>query len=389
MSRACDPRRLAAFMIAYYATNCMYQSFLSLYYTAVAFSSAQIGIINACVALVSIAAQPVWGIAADRARDRAGLVALLAVLAAASMFAFRWSARFVPLMLLACVFAGFYTSIQPMGDAIILKALNDAGKPFGPIRMAGGLSFAVCGVLFGMLLNAPGRDRQIPLYIAGLCLIVAASTTALPRTSGGQSGGGRSMRFSALLEQRELVRLLCFMAPVQLTMGYFYTFFSPHFMTLSGANSALLGVGYFIAAVSEVPFLLNADRWFDRFGAGTLLCASAASLALRWVLVGLAGNVWCALATQMLHGGGFIVMTVCMAKYISRTVPEELQASGQMLLSIVTFGIARVAGNLGGGLLAGWLGRGRVFFICSAICLLTLLVGGRSVSRLGRGDRMG
>ena len=179
------------------------------------------------------------------------------------------------------------------------------------------------------------------------------------------------------------------MAPVQLTMGYFYTFFSPHFMTLSGANSALLGVGYFIAAVSEVPFLLNADRWFDRFGAGTLLCASAASLALRWVLVGLAGNVWCALATQMLHGGGFIVMTVCMAKYISRTVPEELQASGQMLLSIVTFGIARVAGNLGGGLLAGWLGRGRVFFICSAICLLTLLVGGRSVSRLGRGDRMG
>ena len=61
-------------------------------------------------------------------------------------------------------------------------------------------------------------------------------------------------------------------------------------------------------------------------------------------------------------------------KYISLTVPTELQASGQMLLAVVSFGIARVVGNLGGGLLADAMGRQNVFFITAGICLLTLCI---------------
>ena len=372
-------RRLALFMVAYYLTHCMYQSFMSLYYTAIPFSSARIGLINAGVALVSIAAQPLWGTVGDRTGDRRQLIALLALASAGAVFACRWFTGFLPLLLLACLFSCFYTSLQPMGDAVILARLNEAGLPFGPFRLAGGLAFAVGGIAFGRLLNAPGRARQVPVYTAALCLLVAASTRALPRTAGGQSTGGRRMRFSALFRCRPLVWLLAFMAPVQITMGYFYTFFSPHFMSLPGANSSLLGLCYFIAAMSEVPFLLLSDRLFDRFGAGPMMCVSAATLGLRWLVLGLAGSAWAAMASQLLHGWGFIVMSVCMAKYISRTVPPELQASGQMLLAIFSFGLARAFGNLAGGLLAGWLGRQNVFFFSAAVCALTLAVGGRKM----------
>ena len=380
MSRPRYPYHLAIFMIAYYVTNCMYQSFMSLFYTSVGFSSARIGLINAGVALVSIAAQPLWGTVGDRTRSRGLLIALLAVASAASVYAFRWFTDFAPLLLLSCLFSCFYTSLQPMGDSIILRVLDERDQPFGPIRMSGGVAFAVFGIIFGRLLNAPGRDRLIPVYTAALCLGVAAATLSLPHTAGSQSAGGRRMHFSALFRHRELMKLLLFLAPIQVTMGYFYTFFSPHFMSLPNANSALLGVCYFVAAMSEVPFLLMSDKLFDRYGTGRLMCVSAATLALRWLLVGLGGSVYVALASQLLHGWGFIVMTVCMAKYISRSVPPELQASGQMLLAIFTFGIARAFGNLAGGLLAGWIGRQSVFFICSAVCALTLLFGGKRVA---------
>ena len=377
------PYHLMIFMIAYYLTNCMYQSYMSLYYTAIDFSSAQIGLVNAAVALVSMAAQPLWGTVGDRTKNRGLLIALLAVASALSAWAFGRFRTFWPLLLLACVFSCTYTSLQPMGDSILLNHLNARDLPFGPFRLAGGLSFAVGSILFGQLLAPEGRTLLIPAYTAVLCLLTALSTLVLPRTAGGQSRG-RKMRFTELFKHRTLIRLLMFMAPVQITMGYFYTFFSPHYMSLPGATSAGLGLCYFISACSEAPFLIVSDRLFDRFGAGRMMCLSAATLALRWLLLGLGGSVYVAMLSQVLHGWGFIVMTVCMAKYISRDVPEELQASGQMLLAIVSFGISRAFGNLAGGLLAGWMGRGNVFFACAAVCLLTLLVGGSAV---WRGDK--
>ena len=367
------PVHLAFFLMAYYVTNCMYQSYMSLYYTAIRFTSAQIGAINAGVALVSMAFQPVWGTVGDRTKNRGLLLAALAVASAVSVYAFRWFAGFVPLLLLACLFSCFYTSLQPMGDSIILKELDRRELPFGPFRLAGGLSFAVSGMVFGRLLDAPGREMLVPVYTAALCLLTALSTLSLPRTAGGQSSG-KKMRFSELFKQRELMRLLAFMAPIQITMGYFYTFFSPHFVSLEGGSSARLGLCYFISACSEVPFLLMSDKLFDRYGAGPLMRLSAVTLAVRWLMLGLSGNVYVAMLSQVMHGWGFIVMTVCMAKYISRSVPEALQASGQMLLAIVSFGIARAFGNLAGGLLAGWLGRQNVFLGCAGVCIAALAI---------------
>lgn len=373
MSRRRWPIHLSFFLMAYYITNCMYQSYMSLYYTGIQFNSAQIGAINAGVALVSMAAQPVWGTLGDRTKNRGLLLAALAVASAASAFAFRWFTGFAPLLLLACLFSCFYTSLQPMGDSIILKELDRRGLPFGPFRLSGGLAFAVAGVIFGQVLNRPGRVALIPVYTAGLCLLTALSTLSLPRTAGGQSSG-KKMRFTELFKQRELMGLLAFMAPVQITMGYFYTFFSPHFVSLEGGTAGRLGLCYFISACSEIPFLLMSDKLFDRYGAGRLMRFSAVTLAIRWLMLGLSDNVYVAMASQVLHGWGFIVMTVCMAKYIARSVPEELQASGQMLLAIVSFGIARAFGNLAGGLLAGWMGRQNVFLACAAVCVVTLVI---------------
>ena len=76
-----------------------------------------------------------------------------------------------------------------------------------------------------------------------------------------------------------------------------------------------------------------------------------------------------------------------MAKYVSRSVPEELQASGQMLLAVVRFGVARAFGNLAGGLLAGWLGRQNVFLACAGLCVAApclAFIGTKSLTKRGK-----
>ena len=161
--------------------------------------------------------------------------------------------------------------------------------------------------------------------------------------------------------------LLLFVTLLQCTMGYFYTFFSIHFKSLEGANSTLLGWCYFLSAISEVPFLLNADRLFDKLGAGKLMSICALALTLRWILLSSFPNIYVAAGSQILHGWGFIVMTVSMSKYMSAAVPDELKASGQMMLALVGFGIARVFGILGGGLLSEALGGVQAGFAVMAL----------------------
>jgi len=367
---------MALFMAVYYMTNSIYQGYMSLFYTSIRFSSAQIGVINTAVALSSLGGQPLWGSLGDRSRSRRRLIALLSLAAAGAVLAFRAADGFAGQLCLAALFAFFYTAIQPMGDAVVLKRLQAEDLPYGPLRLCGCAAFALSGLVFGRIIDGAGRASRVPLFTAIACALTGLSAMALPVSPGGQAENGRRMSFAALIKHRDLIRLLALMAPVQITMGYFYTFFAPHFTSLDGGSESLLGACYLISAASEVPFLLMADRLFDRFGAGRLMCSAALSLAIRWTLLASGSTVAAAMFSQVFHGWGFIVMTVCMAKYISRTVPRELQASGQMLLAIVSFGIARTAGNLGGGFLADVMGRQNVFWICAGMCAVTLCIFG-------------
>ena len=120
------------------------------------------------------------------------------------------------------------------------------------------------------------------------------------------------------------------------------------------------------SSMAELPFLLFADRLYERFGAGKLMCVSALCMALRWTLLAAFPSVPVAMASQLLHGGGFIVMTVSMAKHMNATVPPELKSSGQMLIAVVGFGIARAFGILGGGLVASAMGSIQMGFALMA-----------------------
>lgn len=365
--------KCASFLMAYYITNSVFQSYMSLYYKDLNLSDTQIGLINAMIAMVSVFAMQFWGKMGDRTKSRNRLLFFMCLASSAIMLCVRVVSVFWVLLVMITLFASFYTSLQPMGDSIVLESLDRAKRPFGPVRMAGGLSFAVVAMLFGNILDVIGDTAAIVYAVAILCIVMAFTALYLPPVAGAQKKGDKK-NMLALFKSRDLLIIFAFMVPLQITYGYFYAFFSPHFMSLPNATSGLLGWCYFISATSEVPFLLNADRLFKKFGAGRLMCISAFTLTLRWLLVGTATNVYVAMASQLLHFWGFIVITVTTSKYIQATVPEELKASGQLLLSVFGFGVARVIGYFGGGVLSDMFGRNTVFLICAGVCLVCLVI---------------
>ena len=368
------PWRYAAFMITYYTVNAVYQGYISKYFQMRGATTAHLSVLLAAAPMISIVSQPFWGMRGDRAKSRNRVLRLMILLGVGLILMLPLSNAFGWMLLFNALFAAQYTSIQPMGDSIILESLLARGnQPFGPLRLCGSLSFAVVNLVFGLLV---GERFEWVIYLTAALLVgVFLSTYLLPSTPGHQAETGRKMSLADLFRVPGMPPLLALFMMLQLCMGYFYSFFSIHFTSLPGGSMTLLGLAYFISATSELPFLLNADRLFDRLGAGRLMCLSALTMLTRWVLLAACPNVAVVLCSQVLHGGGFIVMSVSMAKHVNATVPAELKSSGQLLLAVVGFGLARVFGILGGGLLSSALGGTRhAFLIMAGVCALALIL---------------
>ena len=354
MKKSSDfPWKYGLFLACYYLANAVYQSYASKYFESVGMSHVQLTILLAAAPIISIIMQPIWGMIGDRMKLRNIVLRMLIVVSAGLVLTYRLSNAFWWLMSVSVLFSAFYTSIQPMGDSIILEALQEKKHPFGPLRMMGCLAFAVGNLFIGYAID--GRMNWVVYLTAGVLLLTLLAERALPPTPGHQSTGEK-MNMLAILKLPHMAGLLVMLMLMQLTMGYFYSYYSIHFTSLPGGTTTLLGLCYFLSATSEVPFLLNADRLFDKLGVGKLMSICAAALTLRWVLLACFPNIYVAMGSQVLHGWGFIVMTVSTSKYMSAIVPDELKASGQMLLAVVGFGIARVFGILGGGLLSNAMG---------------------------------
>ena len=370
--------KLAVYMASYYLAHAVYQSYMSLFYQSRGLSPSQIGAIFAGVAFLSVGAQLLWGTVGDRSQSVPRVLRLLLLCSAGLLLCCLAAHTFPALFLLSLAFGFFYMPVQPLSDAVALSKLNREKKPFGPIRLMGAIAFSLSALVSGFLIDAQGRENRIVLIAAGLMLLAAGCSLLLAR----EPGRGAKRWAGELLRDRSLMALLGFTLPMQATMGYFYSCFPTHFLSLPGANSAMLGWAHFLASVAEIPFLLFCDRLYRRFGAPRMLAAAAVALCLRWGILGLFQDVCLALFSQALHGMGYIVVTVSMAKYISQHVPEDLRNSGQTLLCLFSFGVARVLGNLLGGLAAGWLGMQKGFLLCSGICLLSLLLYPRKADAL-------
>ncbi|MBQ1945501.1 MAG: MFS transporter [Clostridia bacterium] len=361
----------ALYLMLYYSIQVFYQGFLSKFYQQQGISGTPLMLLLVSAPLVAVFALPVWGTFSDRSRKRRRVLQLALLIALIIMPCLYLSASPYVILPLICVFGGCYIAVQPMGDSLILEKLQSENQPFGPVRLAGCLTFACVNLIGGILIK--DDYSLIPLIVSVGIALVLLGTRLLPDLPGHQQSG-KKLAFSKVLKLPHIIPVLLLMMIMQMCLGYFYSYYSIYFTSLPGGSSGLLGLAYFLSASSETPFLLWGHKLFKRWGAGRLMLISAASLALRFLLLGVAQHAYLALASQVLHGLGFIVFTVSTSQYVSRVAPDELKTSAQMLLSVAGFGLARVPGILFGGMLGQYFGGEKsVFLVLSVICLAALI----------------
>ncbi|MCX7749261.1 MAG: MFS transporter [Clostridia bacterium] len=362
--------------VAYYIINFMafaiFSTFTPVFLNDMHYDQTSIGALLSVGAFVSIAAQPFWGLASDRANYKISILKILILANSISFCALAFYNNFYYALLIMAVFSFFQSPLPPLSDAITLEYLETTKWKFGPIRMMGTIGFAISAYGAGFLINR-NIDNIFIIYLIFSALTLTV-TFFLPKIRGHQAKKDR-VSLLKLFENKEMILLMIFNLVISISTNFYGVFFPIHFEKI-GADKSLLGLAIFIATVSEIPFLLFANKVLDKLGTKRVLFASAFMTALRWLLIYFISNPYILLPFQLLHGFTFIVFAYSMATYINEKVPKELKASGQTMYALVSFSTARIIGGLLGGILSDLYGIKIIFLFSSILCFGVLLVFG-------------
>jgi len=370
------PGELRIFFLYYffiYMNTAVYGTFAPVYFEHIGFSHTQVGMLLSAGPLVAILAQPLWGTVTDRSKTKNRVLLLLLASCALCMAAFPLSVHFFYVLLLICLFMFFQTPAFAIGDAMTLETLDKRGfdsGTFSYIRMAGTIGFALMSVVFGWI--ARGHIEWMFPVNAAIFVISCLLLLRMPPVEGHQRHG-RKMHMGMLFRHRKLMLYMSVCFVLQVTLGFYYAFY-PIYAQELGADNAWIGWSMLISSLSEVPFLLLSGFVFRKVPIPYILLGAGAIAALRWYLYSVIENPLWIFPIQLLHGLIFIVLSVTMAIFINREVPNELKASGQTLHALLCMGIARIIGSFLGGVAADAFGLKQVFFYNSLVAVACVAV---------------
>jgi MFS family permease len=358
---------MAGYYIFYFAAVGIYLPFLPLFLTRLNMNSLQIGFLMSVGPLAGIFAQAVWGTLADRYHRRKEYLLMALTLTAIISFSLSFGKSFTTLAVLLLLYALTNSPITALSDALVLNTLEDR-KDYGKIRRWGSLGFALTAALGGLVFSY--LDLAWFGAIEGIILLGSllwAKSLSNPRDTMQAVSTMPSPFFSVVKAPGLVVFLMItflFMAPY----NAYSVFFGWHMQTL-GASRWWIGLGWTIAALSEMLVFSKGSAWLRRFHPQQLIAMAGIIFTLRWVGYSVVQDYHLIVLLQISQSLSFALFYLAGVEYLNLLLPPYLQGSAQSAFNAVSFGISAIVGTVG----AGWLIRvGEVELMYRISALLTV-----------------
>jgi len=144
-----------------------------------------------------------------------------------------------------------------------------------------------------------------------------------------------------------------------------------NFLTLRisflGGGALIIGAAAAFQALTEIPtmgYTHVLTRRLSHRGLYAIGCAVYVVVFLAWAFV---SDAFTAALLKLAIGVAFALTYVASVVIADELSPAHLRATGQVLMKSVLFGLAPIAGSLGGGLIYGTLGPRAMFLISTVV----------------------
>ena len=339
--------------------------FIPLYLAQRGLSAGGVGAVLAASALAALCAGLGWAYLADRKVGAERLV--VGATGAASLTA---------LLLPAAAGAAAMTAVivvltivrSPLGllDPITLRRLRTTSRTdYARIRLRMSAGWTASAITSGAIYQAGGL-RLIPFIYVPLTLVAGAWIW-------------RSVKPEGRIAEDEVARPPVKMPAVPLSMlGFLVACLllgvslaaTQNFLILQidylGGGAMLVGAAAAFQAVTEIPTMGYTHVLTKRISHRVLFASGCAIYLVVFIAWAFVTSPLVAALLKLVIGVAFALTFVAAVMIANSLTPSRLRATGQALVKSVLFGVAPIAGALGGGLLYGSLGA-RVMFLAATV----------------------
>jgi MFS transporter, PPP family, 3-phenylpropionic acid transporter len=367
---------MAGYYTFYYAAVGIYLPFLPLFLTYSHMNSLEIGFLMSIGPLAGIFAQAIWGVLADRHQRSKEYLMLALFLTAIICFLFTQAKGFSTFAWLLFLYATTNSPIIPLSDALVISTLTDR-RNYGKIRRWGSFGFALTAALGGLIFShfALSWFGVIESFILLICIAWAKFLPNphehIPRLPGKPSTLTNVVKTPGLLVF--LIITLLYLVPY----NAYTAFFGLHMQTL-GANRFWIGLGWTIAALSEMLVFTKGSTCLKWLSPHKLIVLAGIVFVIRWMFYSFVQDYHLIVIMQISQCVSFALFYLAGVEYLNLLMPVYFQGSAQSAFNAVSFGISAIVGTSG----AGWLIRiADIYLFYKVSALLT--VGGIILAHYG------
>lgn len=340
----------ALYLFIYYGFGA-FSPLITQYYKSIHLTGTQIGMISAVAPVVSIVAQPMWGMICDRFQIRKAV--LLGTLLASGLVGLLFTAvsTYAFVFLLYILLSFFQSGIIPVSDSLTLNYTKKHQLQFGDIRMWGAVGFALAAFVTGLFVERWGPSVLFISY----CLALITAFLFLMRLPGEVTESSRFTVsiFKGMKQLLRIPRFLLFLLASFCMFGAVNAnniWFSLYYQEIGGTVAGV-GLAFLLFAGSEAPFMKLAGYFVRRWGIETTLLGAATFSAIRWFWYSSAPSTTAVLLIFFIQGVsvGFYLATA--AQFVRENTPASLQVTALAVFFSVGSGLGTMLCNL----LAGWI----------------------------------
>jgi PPP family 3-phenylpropionic acid transporter len=372
MSHAMPYWRLSGFYFFYFAVLGALVPYWGLYLKSLGFGAAAIGNLTALFMLSRIVAPNVWAWVADHRESRMAVVRTAAFLTVATFAGVFVGTGFWWLAVVMLVFSFFWNASLPLLEVFVMNQTARRPGAYAHVRLWGSIGFIVTVFALGPLIDAHGPWWILPSMFVLMAGIWLFSLTLPDAGMKGQAPHPEPLLRVILRPEVLLFLVACLL--MQVSHGPYYTFYSIY-LEAQGYSKTLIGSLWAFAVLCEIGVFLLMPRILAEFEVRTVLVASFALAALRWLLIGFFVQSFPVLVfAQVLHAATFGSFHAAGIQTVYRFFTGRHQHRGQAIYSTASFGIGGAIGSFYSGQTWEALGATTTFALASAAAAVAVVV---------------
>ena len=338
--------------IAYWVTSAVVFCFTTVFLQFRGYSNYEIGIVFAVGNIIGFVSQPLIAGYIDRSDRRTLLrcIRITAVGAVLLMLAvYLLPSGSVSLIVAYALLVAGNTLLNPLCISLSFYIESwGCGINFSRARALGSLSFAVCNVILGMLVQRVSENAVPTAFILFSSLLGLATLLFVPVDRAHRIAAperrmqSASEKPSGLLEfARENKRFMLFLlgtATLYVTHGMIGNFMIEFIRSIGGGSEDMGNVLAFMTVV-EVPVMLLFGRLTQRFRCSSLLRFAVIMFTVKELMIYLASSLPALYAAEALQAFSFALFVPASVRYVDEVIAKHNAVKGQAFVtSMMTLG---------------------------------------------------